>query len=175
MTKKWPGDQSSHRSHSRSSGDVVRQSGQTFHHFSLRSQALAIWMVKHEVWFPRKDIFGTLQLGSPLQAAGWVPKPTFWRIPALLIANDSGWTIHAYCQFLGRDEIRSNPNTTGAVCHTQAEMAALSLTQDLKGWQMRTVDSTFPMAEGILIHFECFDIFIYFRDSAEVSSSKFLF
>jgi hypothetical protein len=28
-------------------------------------------------------------------------------------------------------------------------MAALSLTQELKGWELRTVDATFPMSEGI--------------------------
>lgn len=28
-------------------------------------------------------------------------------------------------------------------------MAALPMTKDLKGWEMRTVDSTFPMAEGV--------------------------
>eukprot|EP00913_Durusdinium_trenchii_P011508 g10805.t1 len=33
-------------------------------------------------------------------------------------------------------------------CLLPAEMAALPMTKDLKGWEMRTVDSTFPMAEG---------------------------
>ena len=27
-------------------------------------------------------------------------------------------------------------------------MAALSLTKDLKGWELRTVDTTFPLSEG---------------------------
>ena len=37
---------------------------------------------------------------------------------------------------------------TLSILELQAEMAALSSTKELKGWQLRTVDSTFPLAEG---------------------------
>ena len=33
-------------------------------------------------------------------------------------------------------------------CLLPAEMAALSLLKDLKGWQLRTIDATWPMSEG---------------------------
>lgn len=51
-----------------------------------------------------------------------------------ILANPSP----AHCQRLWLDH----------PCLLPVEMAALSLTQELKGWELRTVDATFPMSEG---------------------------